>query len=440
MYKRIFCFALAMLMMCGVFTLSVSALDPLPEEELLEQTLKAAYTEKWLKDYEGTSMAEYFDGTLQYFYYLGEAGCHVFQAAAAPGDPVEPKDEIGDYRFTAFMCMGYCDTNPSGTYAYKDGELMTLKEAYNKGLVDLDLLYEQTDAKNYTMTPLSAEEILENKCKAEFIEEYGVATEDEDEVYIGGAVKFTNYTVFGATVGPLPQLCVQQYIDGYWFFEGAICGGETNPIGMYTLDNYGNVQSLSETVNEGFLDLDEVFEELSEKCEMYLRGDIDSDKRLTVKDATLIQKYLAKVPEAMDTVNSHLLGVKVMDADLSGAFTEYYDFSADVNIKDATYIQKKVANIIKEEELQLFSYDSIVIYIDKKDVKEYTLEDFPEYEFESLERWDSKYLDLTILTLCLKDSGKENVINAVNSLRYREDTEFDTVEANYLAYNDSEII
>lgn len=435
MHKKILSLCLVLLLICSCMGISVSAYDPLPEEELIKPVLKEAYLEQWLKDYGDVypDNSE-FDGTLEYFYYIGDAGCHVFQAAAIPGSPVEPTDVIGDYRFTACMCMSYCDTNPAGMYAYKDGELMTLREAYEKGLVDLDLLYEISD-KNYVIMPITPEELLVKKCRAEFMEEFGIATKDEDDVYVWFAAKFANYTVFRASFGGSSALETYDCIDGYWFFAGAIYGDEgSNPTGLYTLDNYGNVEELYKVVNEGYLDMDEIFPELSEKCGMYLAGDIDSDKRLTVKDATLIQKYLAKVPEAMDKVYDQVLGVKIMDADLRGG-DALFGYEPSVNIKDATYIQKKLAKIIIEDDRQKFEYDEIIVSFYHTDVPEYTLEDFPEYGFKSIriDRFDS--IKMVMIVLELEEYGKDNVINAVNSLKYREGVEFDSVNPNWLAYS-----
>lgn len=279
--------------------------------------------------------------------------------------------------------------------------------------------------------PADPEIDLKNQCKVGFMEEFGIATEDEDEVYVEFAAKFTNYTVFRATFGDCPALETYDYIGGYWFWAGAIFGDEdANPTGLYTLDNYGNVESLEETVSEGFIDMDEIFPALSEKCKMYMAGDIDGDKKLTVKDATLIQKYLAKVPEARDKVYSHPLGIKVMDADLSGG-SALFGYEPSVNVKDATYIQKKVANIIKDDDRQPFEYGEILVFTSTDDEAVYTLEDFPEYEFESIKRGEyATYL----YTLTLKNPGKENVIDAVNSLKYREGVDIEGVCANYLYY------
>ncbi len=58
-------------------------------------------------------------------------------------------------------------------------------------------------------------------------------------------------------------------------------------------------------------------------------GDVNRDEKLNIKDATLIQKFLAKI------------------SDLSPAQQKLADFTADrkVNVRDATAIQKKIAHI-----------------------------------------------------------------------------------------------
>ncbi|MDO5124280.1 MAG: starch-binding protein, partial [Eubacteriales bacterium] len=64
--------------------------------------------------------------------------------------------------------------------------------------------------------------------------------------------------------------------------------------------------------------------------EAYLYGDADLDGKVTVKDATLIQKHAAKMLE--------LEGKAFTQANVSG--------DTALNVRDATAIQKKVANII----------------------------------------------------------------------------------------------
>lgn len=425
MYKKILSLGLVFVLIFSCFALSVSAEVPVSEDELLIEEMKEAYIRQWREDYKVSWEAEWFDGTLNYFCYLGEAGWHVFQAAAIPGSPVEPTDVIGDYRFTACMCMSYCDTNPSGTYAYKDGQLMTLKEAYNKGLVDLDLLYEKTD-KTYVMTPLNEEEILENRCKAEFMEEYGIATEDEN-VTVCFAVELEHYVVFRAHNGSTEIKDVRQRYRDYWLYSKIQYGDEKNPFGMYTLDNYGNVEILGKVIDSGFVEMEELFHLLSGKWNIYMSGDVNNDQKLNIRDATLIQKYLVNLPEAIEVVENHPLGEFIMDYDYNSATTP------DIDIKDATRIQKKLAGFFDYKERQPFEYDEILVFTSTEDEKVYTLEDFPEYEFESIKRGEyATYL----YTLTLKHPGKDNVIEAINSLKYREDVDIEGVCANYLFYSD----
>lgn len=263
-------------------------------------------------------------------------------------------------------------------------------------------------------------ETLEYKCKTELIEEYTITDVSCVDVYF--AEKLDNYTVFFAQDGPHISTEKSDYINGYWFYIDTTAD-------YYTLDNYGNVETLKETALKGFVDMDEVFERLEGVADMYLLGDIDGDRALTVKDATFVQKCIAKIPEAVDKLNSHPVNFHVADADIS------YVLDGDKpNIKDVTCIQKRIAKIGIPEDVQTFAYDQISICFYREDVKQYSLADFPEYEFESIERWDSEYGGLTILTLYLKNPGRENVLDAMNSLKYREGEEFDVVDVKHFEY------
>lgn len=62
----------------------------------------------------------------------------------------------------------------------------------------------------------------------------------------------------------------------------------------------------------------------------FLLGDVNRDGKLNIRDATLIQKYIAKISELDDE--------QIMLAD--------FNQDGKVNVKDATRIQKKIANLI----------------------------------------------------------------------------------------------
>lgn len=64
--------------------------------------------------------------------------------------------------------------------------------------------------------------------------------------------------------------------------------------------------------------------------QIYDKGDVNGDGKLNIRDATAIQKYLAKILELDENA------------------VELADFNGDgkLNVKDATAIQKTIAGII----------------------------------------------------------------------------------------------
>ena len=414
MYKKILSLALALMIMGSCLCISVSAV---PSQESVFKEAFIRYSEQ-----QGTASDEEY----LHIRRIGSAGDYdVYRAYYEPCMEATSKQIIGDYVFNLNVTVGDEATNPTGLYAFNGVELIPLKEAYDKGLVDLDKLYaEASDDEEFV--PLSENEKLKIKCKTAYIEEYGITGEMAEYSWVTFAVQYENYALFRVYPHMVLPMESFQYLDGYLFWEGNIIGSEdNNPTGLYTLDNYGNVEALSATVYKSFIDLDELYPTLSEVAPMYISGDIDSDGKLTVKDATLIQKYLAKVPEAVKTVYEHRLGYCVMEVDEPWEL-KMFGGSSKVTVKDATYIQKKVAKMIFDEKMPPFLYDRICIWFNEEHKEEYTLADFPEYEFERLEQND------IYLTLYLKNPSKANAIDAVNSLKYREGTDFLSVNVEYI--------
>ena len=423
MYKKILSMTLAMLIVCGALAFSVSAYTP-----SLESLFRDPFIEYVQQN--GSSV----DEETLHINYIGSAGkCSVYRAYYGEVRGLESQQIIGDYRFTYGSLVGDEESNPTGLYAWDEYGfgILTLKEAYDKGYADLDALYNSEDYNRgiYPLTKMEKEAALKEKCKEAFIKEYNIATEDEN-VYVRFAVQFEHYAVFRAHSGSAKGNEVRQGHTDYWLYSEVQYGDEKNPFGLYTLDNYGNVDILGKVIGSGFIEMEELYPLLSDKWCIYLSGDVNNDKKLTIKDATLIQKYLVKLPEAMDIVENHPLGEYIMDYDYNSATTP------DVDIKDVTRIQQKLAKIFAEDDRPRFAYDHIIVSFDEKDVREYTLEDFPEYEFERIERWEALSFDCVTLTLYLKNPGKENVIDAVNSLKYREGSEFWTVHADGVMYPD----
>lgn len=169
----------------------------------------------------------------------------------------------------------------------------------------------------------------------------------------------------------------------------------------------------------------------------FIYGDVDMDGDVTIKDATLIQKGVAGLV--------YLTGVQRYLTDPQ---------SSDVTVKEATTIQKKLAGISvanslvgttvdmasQDEFSSEFSMDdlfeeNLIMVMPKLDlgyVYEYTLEDFPEYEFDSIRAVGSEERGYIIYFLYLKTPNKNSVREAIEALDYRANLDLRSVHVNYL--------
>ena len=108
---------------------------------------------------------------------------------------------------------------------------------------------------------------------------------------------------------------------------------------VYTPEN-NKTYTLTEAYNAGIEGIENVFTDFGLG---YLMGDADNDRRLTIKDATYIQKYIAKVEEieAPEGLNGH----NIDQSDDNFVSVADFDNNNNINIKDATAIQKRLAKI-----------------------------------------------------------------------------------------------
>lgn len=202
----------------------------------------------------------------------------------------------------------------------------------------------------------------------------------------------------------------------------------------------GEVYDLVEAYEMGIDGIEKVFTETNIGR---LLGDMDKDRKLTVKDATYIQKIHAGI-EGFSDVEIY---AGEFDETLPCAIS---DFNRDraTNIKDATAIQKYIAGITgdaDEPEPAPFSSnihqgaeymdDCILVVVKKGLGHDYTLENFPEYEFSAIEKiggTDGK--GYAIYVLYLENPGKENVVEAIKALDYRAETDLYAAEPDYIYY------
>ena len=180
---------------------------------------------------------------------------------------------------------------------------------------------------------------------------------------------------------------------------------------------------------------------------VFIYGDVDIDGKVTVKDATTIRKGVAGLV--------YLAGVQRYLAAPQGS---------NVTVKDATTIQKKLAGLsvgsslvgtavdmASQDEFSKKEIDKLTginearveqdkIIVHPKNIKwNYTLEDFPEYDFSHIEvtyydfsKYGPNYFDELGCTLYLSEPGMENAIAALRALDYRANLD---LEKAYLIIN-----
>ena len=154
--------------------------------------------------------------------------------------------------------------------------------------------------------------------------------------------------------------------------------------------------------------------------EEFIYGDVDMDGEVTVRDATLVQKGVAEVV--------YLTAVQRYLAD-----TEGEGFS----VRNATAIQKHLAGldtaysvdeVVKMTYTDKFSqgktlnalFEGRYLVITPKNADyDYTLADFPELNFSRIEKTELSYSKRTYYMLYLQEPGKENLLEAIKALDYR---------------------
>lgn len=157
----------------------------------------------------------------------------------------------------------------------------------------------------------------------------GKATDDEvrDNVQIevyGTADEF--YVFRGCHNGARDAFCEKKlgnYIFG-WYETYSI----SNEIGLYIANGQGNLWTIAEAFDENIIDLCAVAAIVPYA---YRIGDADYDGEINIKDATTIQKLIA--------------GLEFPQRNICISQPEDIDLDGEVTIKDATAIQKHIAGL-----------------------------------------------------------------------------------------------
>ena len=235
-------------------------------------------------------------------------------------------------------------------YSLAEDKIYTLREAYNDDLPGVEFALGKVGTKVTWYAPEFEDYLKKTPAYKE------LASSWDFDAYPWYSYKEVYYYTDGKGTDKMPETTPDYVlIDGTLnmsspsFSYGVIgdyvlfCENCGNPdcLGyfVYTPED-GKMRTLKEAYDAGVEGIGNVFTDYGLGL---LMGDADGDGRLTIKDATYIQKYLAKVeginPPAdfmgHDACRNGPDGISVADFDINGK----------VNIKDATAIQKRLAKI-----------------------------------------------------------------------------------------------
>ncbi len=230
-------------------------------------------------------------------------------------------------------------------FVLADGEVSTFSEAFSQDLVTIEML-DEFEGVQYQRTSNTVNG--DGKFEAVFVERLHLHYADSYDDYYFYEELYFHYGDSGSADEAEPDFAVvkahasvvlpreQRANVGKWvFYEGSYFVPEALPYFVY-VPKEDKIYRVEEALDSGIKDIDEAFRNIK-NCA--LRGDVDGNYVLNVKDATEIQKHLAGLESAVTSteINSTLMGM-VTDFDCSSEFT-------GVDIKDATAIQKHIAGL-----------------------------------------------------------------------------------------------
>lgn len=123
--KKVLCIFLSAVIFCSIMVIPVAAAAP--DEDRIEQAFWDYLREN------GYPVDPDTPYRLTAFMLISKNWNIFWQLG---GDPMPSSERIGKYIFYTLDWRG--DENPVGIYAEKDGEILPLCEAYEKGLIDVD--------------------------------------------------------------------------------------------------------------------------------------------------------------------------------------------------------------------------------------------------------------------------------------------------------------
>lgn len=244
---------------------------------------------------------------------------------------------VGNYRLKASN-----DFTPGFIiYSIDENKIYTIREAYNQNLPGMDLVLEKIGTK-VTLYAEAFEEYLKPYKDEEAADsEFGWYGYSELYYYnslTGGSIEMPestpDYVLVDATAFHCPPAYKHEVIGGY-----VVSSSWGIPEGI-TYYVYTPKDNRIYTLKAAYdAKLDGIMNVFTDYGLGFLLGDMDDDLKITIKDATYIQKSLANFEgfdvDKKDPSIPDWVVIGMADFDLNGK----------INIKDATAIQKHLAKI-----------------------------------------------------------------------------------------------
>lgn len=349
--KRILCVMLALLMCLSTVALSASAMpvkgnaNAKYREEIIDildivETKHDLCVYDLIMEYnaDGSAVAECENGDYALiFVHWGGILCW------------EVRETIGNYRLNHVSAYnpyiaGYA------VYSINENKIYSLHEAWYYGLPKTEEILKMLGTKANLYAPVF-EEYFKAEIPAEGIKLIDVGWNEYRELYYymgaeGGTKEMPeatpDYVLVDAYVLSQREPGYAFGIYGDYVVSSLFSKPDALVYYIYTPAD-GKIYTLREAFDKGIEGIENVFTDYGLGS---VSGDADKDGRLSVKDATLIQKYVAKT--------RNLNFPKDFEAVCEGA--DYspdkkklniadFDMNDKINIKDATAIQKKLAKI-----------------------------------------------------------------------------------------------
>ncbi len=332
--KKILCFILALVMLLGICATANAAEEYTELEqkfydyclEVLPEDMKPSQTD---------SVKITFSHETEGFTLFG-AECLWLDTEKTPINKTVGKFFVqSDYTYSPYDLGVYISSSTNKIY--------TLEEAYDEGIIT-DLSVIVSISENYTIVKLSEDDKYAQEVLSKFFKEYDYGlTWNLD--YYEGYEYFAPDNLSQST----PDYVVISLYTNYQYDMGV-----TRFYGNYVLvDNRGTIpfffgKCIYVPSENKLISLDEAYAINLEGFEKAftegklgkLMGDMDKDRKISIKDATLIQKCVAGIT---DFPKEDMLGG--IEFHSESVFISDFDRDGERNIKDATAIQKHIAGL-----------------------------------------------------------------------------------------------